>query len=338
MNLPASLLGLIGLSSAAAIEPHRRQAPNTVQPVFFANFPDPSMMRSNEQWYAYATNEGPTHVQLATSPDFTNWDYQAGFDVMPQLPPWVDAANPNVWAPKVWQRDDGVYVMYYTAAHVPITMDNGASRQPHCIGVATSTNPQGPFETIPGDAFICPTAQGGAIDPSHFQDTDGQHYITYKIDGNNIGHGGVCGNSNPPIVPTPIMLQKVGDDGITLIDAPVQILDRDDGDGPLVEAPSIAKMWDGQYYLFYSSNCWNSLQYDIAYAVGPSVAGPYTKAGVLLNTGAMGLQSPGGADLSPDGTKLLFHANVQQQRALFAATLGPASQGVPELGFMITFQ
>lgn len=33
-------------------------------------------------------------------------------------------------------------------------------------------------------------SQGGAIDPAGFVESDGSHYVVYKIDGNSIGHGG----------------------------------------------------------------------------------------------------------------------------------------------------
>lgn len=186
--------------------------------------------------------------------------------------------------------------------------------------------------------LICPSSQGGAIDPSHFQDSDGQNYLVYKVDGNSMGNGGNCGNSVAPLVPTPIMLQKVADDGHTLQSSPIQILDRDDSDGPLVEAPSIAKRADGRYYLFYSSNCYSSPYYDISFATASSVTGPYTKNGHLFETGDNGLTSPGGADLSRDGTKMLFHAKWGNGRTMYAADLADANQGNSAIGFKVTFQ
>ncbi|CRK23815.1 hypothetical protein BN1708_018068, partial [Verticillium longisporum] len=49
------------------------------------------------------------------------------------------------------------------------------------------------------------------------------------------------------------MLQEVGPDGFTKIGNPVQILDRTEADGPLVEAPDIVRLEDGTYVLFFSS-------------------------------------------------------------------------------------
>lgn len=66
------------------------------------------------------------------------------------------------------------------------------------------------------------------------------------------------------------MQQKVAGNGIDKIGSPYQVLDRDDNDGPLVEAPSIAKLPDGRYVLFFSSNCFYSINYDVTYAIADS--------------------------------------------------------------------
>ena len=65
---------------------------------------------------------------------------------------------------------------------------------------------------------------GDAIGPPPFQDSNGKLYV-YKVDGNSIGHGGDCNNGIEPLVPVPIMLQELEDDGATSAGDPVQILD-----------------------------------------------------------------------------------------------------------------
>lgn len=221
--------------------------------------------------------------------------------------------------------------MYFSALNTPSAGEPDSIV--HCIGVATSSNPEGPYTSGSDKPLICPIAQGGAIDASHFKDDDGSVYMTYKIDGNAIGSGGSCGNTDAPIVPTPIMLQKVAADGFTLQGPPTTILDRDSADGPLVEAPSIAKK-GGQYYLFFSSNCWSSEQYDTSFAIASSIAGPYTKSGPLLVTGDNGLTSPGGADVSADGQHIIFHANFADGRTMYAADLGSVTAGSSGVKFV----
>jgi beta-xylosidase len=197
----------------------------------------------------------------------------------------------------------------------------------HCIGHAISSTPEGPYHPLSDTPLICPLSQGGAIDPSGFRDVDGQRYLLYKIDGNTLGHGGSCGNTNAPVVPTPIMLQPVAADGFTFTGPATQILDRDASDGPLVEAPSLARRPGGGYYLYFSSNCWNNPGYNVNRATASSITGPYTKTGPLLVTGDSGLVSPGGADVSGDGTVVLFHANFPNGRTMFAADIGSAAGG-----------
>ncbi len=131
----------------------------------------------------------------------------------------------------------------------------------HCLDYATSKSVDGPFTFTNSEPWICHASKGGAIDPSGYVDhLTNKRYVVYKVDGNAIGHGGDCGNTVAPIVPTPIMLQQVADDGHTTIGRPVQILDRDDGDGPYVEAPSLSWL-DGNYILFFSSQCFVSPKY-----------------------------------------------------------------------------
>lgn len=65
------------------------------------------------------------------------------------------------------------------------------------------------------------------------------------------------------------MQQKIAGNGIDKLGEPYQILDRSDDDGPLVEAPSIAKLPDGRYVLFFSSGCF-SADYHLKYALADS--------------------------------------------------------------------
>jgi beta-xylosidase len=193
----------------------------------------------------------------------------------------------------------------------------------HCVGVAVSegTNPSGPYQPV-DQPLACPVQYGGAIDPSPFRDHDGKLYVVYKADGNSVGHGGDCNNGNPPLVPTPILLQELENDGVTPIGDPVQILDRTPNDGPLVEAPRIIRTSGGVYFLSFSSHCFSSPQYNVKYATSTFVKGPYDRASMpLLQTGDYGLTSPGGASISRDGTKMVFHANCPTGRCMYATAV-----------------
>ena len=196
----------------------------------------------------------------------------------------------------------------------------------HCLGVATSKNIVGPY-TPQQSPWACPdpTTQGGAIDPDGFLDVStGKRYVTYKVDGNSIGHGGSCNNAIAPIMPTPIMLQEVSHDGISMIGGPVQILDRDDSDGPLIEAPTLARSEEGIYFLFFSSNCFTTPLYDTSYATATNIYGPYTKSGrpLLITGDGPDLRGPGGLDIVTDGNMVLFHGHMTAENdAVMAKTL-----------------
>lgn len=105
------------------------------------------------------------------------------------------------------------------------------------------------------------------------------------------------------------MLQPVEADGVTPTStAATQILDRDTADGPLVEAPSLVLV-SGTYYLFFSSNCYNGLDYDTSYATASAVGGPYAKASSPLLVSGGALNSPGSATVGPEGAQMVFHAD-----------------------------
>ena len=178
------------------------------------------------------------------------------------------------------------------------------------------------------NAIIGSAGQGGAIDASGFKDIDGKRYIVYKVDGNSVGSGGLCGNSNPTPHATPIMLIQVQPDGITPAGAPMQILDRSDQDGPLVEAPNLVRNKDGTYALFFSSNCYTTPNYDVTWATAPSVTGPFVKAGPMIVTGTNGVTAPGGASIAADGQHMVFHANFNGGRAMFTTTISGGGSNI----------
>lgn len=231
--------------------------------------------------------------------------------------------QPTAWAPDVNQLADGSFIMYFCASTVQDTTK-------HCIGAAKSSSISGPYTATSNTPLFCPLSVGGAIDPSGFLDpATNQRYVVYKIDGNSIGHGGACGNTVAPIVSTPIMLQAVAADGVTLQGNPVQLLDNNGAaDSGITEAPSLVRSSSGEYVLFFSTGCYSGTNYDTQLATASSVAGPYTRQGNLLVTGEDGLTSPGGADIHTDGQHMLFHANYGNGRALYTAVVNIQSSSV----------
>ncbi|KAI6843625.1 glycoside hydrolase family 43 protein [Hortaea werneckii] len=281
------------------------------------NFPDPGVIRVHDGWHAFATNAKVNgkliHVQVAYSPDWKKWTYRKGKDALPKLPPWADKKNPRVWAPEVTQLNDGSFIMYYSVAwkaHPAI----------HCVSWATSKKVEGPYNDPTTSPWICPLAKGGAIDAAGYRNKDGTRWVVYKVDGNAVGHGGVCGNTVKPIVPTPILLQQVRQDGHTKIGNPIQLITNGPADGPVVEAPVLTNIGD-KYVLFFSSNCFATPKYDIAYATSKNIKGPYRKFGPLYVTGNLGMRAPGGLSIAVNGDHAMWHANFGKGRASFTGIL-----------------
>ncbi|PLB38905.1 glycoside hydrolase family 43 protein [Aspergillus candidus] len=296
--------GLFLLAPSAIASPLK--AAEGARLVINADFPDPSFVETPEGiWYAFGTNSKDKKVQVASSKDFETWTV-LDIDALPNVAPWE--TEKDHWAPDVIRRNDGKYVLYYSG-EAKALLDH------HCVGSAVSvdTDPAGPY--IPTETPLsCPLDQGGSIDPAGFQDVDGSRYVVYKVDGNSIGNGGDCNNGIEPKKPTPIMLQRVAEDGITVIGGPVEILDRDDTDGPLVEAPNLI-FKDDTYYLFYSTHCFTDPNYDVRYATSKSLMGPYVKTNErLLKTGDWGLISPGGGTVCPCGDRMLFHGFCEEHK------------------------
>ena len=91
--LAASLLSL--LSQQCFATPVR---------VLDTDFPDPSLIHSDDGYYSFATAGNGVHVQLATSPDFKSWKLLDGYDPVPgPFPDWI-ADKPQIWAPDVIKR------------------------------------------------------------------------------------------------------------------------------------------------------------------------------------------------------------------------------------------
>ena len=278
-------------------------------PLVSTQFADPAIIAVNGISYAFATNNRGVgadriNVQVATSTDNETWTLLDHHDALPNIGAWETGAG--VWAPDVVQVDDGSFVLYYS--DVPTW-----APQHHCVGAATSKNILGPY-TPSTQPFACPDVHtiGGAIDPDGFHDVaTNKRYVVYKVDGNSLGHGGACMNSVAPIVPTPLMLQEVAADGVTHIGNPVELLDRDDIDGPLIEAPTLHRSPEGVYFLFYSSNCFTTPKYDVSYATATNILGPYTRSSrPLLVTNDADLVGPGGMDIIKGGDMIVFHGHM----------------------------
>jgi beta-xylosidase len=269
----------------AVLRHQRRSAP----PVYDGDFPDPFVLVAGDRYFAYGTQTGDVNVQVMESADLAGWDHRG--DALPDLPSW--AGRGRTWSPAVLERD-GTYVLFYAVRY------EAAGRQ--CISVATGSDPAGPFVDQSEEPLIFQEDRGGSIDPSPFVDADGTAYLLWKSDDNAVERA-------PSLWGAPLRPE-----GLALAGAPVELLRYDAAwEAPLVEAPSLARVADGAYVLFYSGGWWESAGYGIGYATGPAPLGPFSKeteSGPWLAT-EEGMAGPGGAEVFTDTGgrwRIAFHA------------------------------
>lgn len=257
-------------------------------PVHAGDFADPFVLRAGGRYLAYATQAGPVNVQCLTSTDLVEWRPLG--DVLPELPSW--AAPGRTWSPVVLDREDR-FLLYYAVR------EPRADRQ--AISVAAAARPEGPFVDTSTAPLVYQLERGGSIDPSPFVDDDGAAYLVWKSDDNAVNR------------PSSLWLQRLSDDGLTLVGERTELLSHDRGwERPLIEAPSIVRA-DGRYFLFYSANWWESPYYSVGYAVADSVTGPFTKVTRRKPWfGAAGaVAGPGGQEFFTDADgrlRMAYHA------------------------------
>lgn len=248
-------------------------------------------MKVGQTYFAYATNSAAVNVQVATSTDLKKWTV-SGTDALPTLPDWT--APGKTWAPDVSEVAPGQFIMYFVAANLDPSFQ--------CISVALSDSPTGPFVATGTGPLVCPSDEGGAIDPATFTDDDGTRYLVWKNDGN------CCG------LDTWLQIAPLAADGLTFSGPTTKLVKQTLAwEGNLVEAPTLVKH-GARYVLLYSSNDYSGAEYTIGYATSPSLLGPYTKhPEPLLTTESSGMRytGPGGQDVvtTSDGSTLLaFHS------------------------------
>jgi beta-xylosidase len=263
----------------------RRSAPA----VYGGDFPDPFVLVTGDRYLAYGTQTGDVNVQVLESADLTRWEHRG--DALPELPSW--AGPGHTWSPAVLARGGG-YVLYYAVRH------EGSGLQ--CISVATAAGPAGPFVDRTAEPLILQADRGGSIDPSPFVDAGGAAFLLWKSDDNAV-------RGAPRLWGAPL---ESG--GLALAAPPTELLRADAAwEQGLVEAPSLARVGDGRYVLFYSGGWWESDRYGVGYATGPGPLGPFRKetgAGPWLAS-QPDLAGPGGAEVftAADGDwRIAFHA------------------------------
>jgi len=297
------VLLVIVYASVAAGGPSGAAVPS-FEPVYNVDFPDPSVMVYNGREYAYSTNSNFVNAPWATSTDSTQWTAGPS-DALPTLPPWSSPGD--TWAPSVEPNAAGQFVMWYTVA------DRATGTQ--CISRAVSSSPSGPFTDANAGPAIC-QASVGSIDPDIFTDPNtGQSYLYWKSDGNSVGEPS-------------LLWGETLDANLNLSGSPTVMLRADQTwQQNIIEAPDMA-FANGTYYLFYSSNAFESNFDAIGYATCTRPLGPCQDSlfNPVLESSA-GMAGPGGPALFDD-----LSGNL-----LMAFDAWPGAVGYPNGGYRALF-
>jgi len=150
---------------------HDSQANTYQNPVYDQIFPDPDVLRVGGTYYAYGTyhpwteGEGPDRelIPVLRSPDLVHWESVG--PAFREVPDW--SRYRGLWAPGVGQLDDR-FLLYYS--------DSEFGSDDPGIGVATASDPEGPFEPRGGLFRSDEIGVPNSIDPALFV-RDGTPYL-----------------------------------------------------------------------------------------------------------------------------------------------------------------
>lgn len=250
-------------------------------------FADPFIHCENGLYYAYGTRSADG-IAVATSKDLKTWRMNAGKARLGLALHKDDSYGEKwFWAPEVYRRADGRYVMAYSAdQHV-------------CAAVADS--PLGPFVQPEKKPMLEDTRHASwAIDNSIFRDDDGRAWMFY-----------VSGGINVVELEPDLLHVRKGAEPKYLFKAE-QPWERHVAECWVNEGPFVLKH-KGLYYLTYSGNAYENPRYGIGLATAKSVTGPWTKSAANpIMIRKAGLYGTGHHSFFSDAQgrlKIVFHAH-----------------------------
>jgi len=280
---------------------------------------DPSGHVWEGRLYVYASHDVPTDVPAdddGSQYDMRDYhvlsldrfggpvtDHGVALDV--EDVPW---AEKQMWAPDAAHRD-GTYYLYF-----PARTPDGVFR----IGVATSSDPGGPFvaepEPIPG-AY--------SVDPAVLTDADGASYLYFggllggqlqRYDGDEYtGRDVYPADDEPAIGPR---VARLSDDMLGLAEPSREVVVLDETGVPLTQGDPrrfFEASWTfvsgGTYVFLYSTGATHRL----AYATGDSPYGPFTYRGTVLEP-VQGWTTHGSVVEWDGDWYLLYHSSARSGR------------------------
>jgi xylan 1,4-beta-xylosidase len=266
------LVGALGAAAPASGATYRN-------PTMATDFPDPTVLRVGNEYWATATNHGSAQpvFQLARSPDLVNWSLVGS--VFPTAPRW---ATRSWWAPSLvgWR---GHFLLYYSAT------PRGASGR--CIAVAVADRIAGPWADR--GPLVC---GDNPIDPTTTTDPSGQQLLLVWA------------------APGGMFVQPLTAEGTGLAGSPTNVMKVDQPwEKGVAENPSMVRH-NGFYELIYSGGvcCGFTCAYGVGVARALTPLGPFRKYDanpILAGNGAW--RCPGGNEVVADASGnpwLAYHA------------------------------
>jgi beta-xylosidase len=249
----ATALALQGVVATVAPAQARR-AGNPVIPGWYA---DPEAHVFAGEYWLFPTYSAPYDEQLFmdafSSTDLVTWV---------KHPRVLDVANVSwarraMWAPSVVEKD-GWYWLFFGANDIQSDAERGG------IGVARAKSPAGPFIDWLGRPLIDRFHNGAQpIDQMVFRDAaDGAYYIVY-------GGWRHCN------------IARLNDDFTGFVPFADGSTFREITPEGYVEGAYMLQH-EGKYWFMWSEGGWTGPDYAVAYAVGSSPFGPFTRVGTIL--------------------------------------------------------
>ncbi len=248
---------------------------------------DPTIINLNGKYYLAGTQGGkPAGFSVYVSEDLQNWE---AADSLPNL----EVNKENVygkfgfWAPQFFPHEGKMAMLYTANEQVAFAIADSVTGKYSGNGLAIDDSEKN-------------------IDPFLFRDDDGKYYLYHvRFNRGNYLWVGEFDIENKCIVPG--TLKQLFSN-----DQPWEHTLSFDSD-PIMEGPTVVKLKD-TYYLFYSANHFQSIDYAVGYATASSPMGPWTKNpdNPIIHSSIVGEKGAGHGDLFVDNSgayKYVYHVH-----------------------------
>jgi beta-xylosidase len=251
-----SLTVVFGLSS---FQLHSQEKTTSGNPIFPGHYADPEGVIFDQQYWIYPTYSAPYDQQVFldafSSPNLVTWTKHSRVLDTASIK-WAKRA---MWAPSIVEKDKQYY-LFFGANDIQSDAEYGG------IGVAVADRPEGPFRDHLGKPLVGQFHNGAQpIDQFVFKDGD-QYYLIY-------GGWKHCN------------IAKLNKDFTGFIPFSDGTLFREITPEQYVEGPFMFKH-NNKYYFMWSEGGWTGPDYSVAYAIGDSPFGPFTRVGKILQQDA----------------------------------------------------